>query len=238
MYILFVAFNDLQNDPTRWQELENKMKEAYMDDKRAFKHLSESERAGEDDTSSIQYIVPSTGALLTLDNASSHLHHFCATSTLDASRYVDPRPEFDAKHDPATKAWKASVTLPSFVHTSLRSAESAHLWSGEQAAIKDAAFNAYVALHKAGLLNDNLLPAVNDFGPETGQQHVDQPSLVRVSEQLSAWSTCTDAVTTQVNSWHASKIMLSLCDRELVSQVIWLPFAIEAAERTPTLLEQ
>lgn len=230
MYILFVALNDPHNDPARWQELENKMKEAYMDDTRAFKHLSEAEGTGDDDISSIQYMVPSTGALLTLDNASSHLHHFCATSTLDA-RYVDPRPEFDAKNDPVTKTWTASVTLPSFVHTSLRSAESAHTWGEEQAAIKDAAFNAYVALHKAGLVNDNLLPAVKDPGPETEQQHVDQPSLVQVSEQLSAWSACSGTATTQRNPWYAAEIKLSLCDRELVSQIIWLPFATEAAER-------
>lgn len=231
MYILLVALDSPEHVVARWQELEDKMKEAYMDEERVLMHLNSAGAANDGSTSSVQYIVPSTGALLTMDNASSHLQHFCATRTLNASRYIDPRREFHANQDLASNMWTASVTLPSFVHTSLRIAKSDRLWSGEQAAIKNAAFNAYIALHKAGLVNDNLLPITNKPAPEPAQRHVDQPSLIQVSEQLSAWNTCYDPATQPASPWYASVIKLYLRGRQLLSQVIWLPFQIEAAER-------
>jgi hypothetical protein len=105
------------------------------------------------------YRIESTDALLTLDNAQAHLYHFCAVSTLQASNYVDLRPEFTAEEG-GLRAWTATVTLPSFVHQDVRTASSSRAWASESTAIKDAAFEAYVALHNAGLVNDNLLPLI------------------------------------------------------------------------------
>jgi ERCC4-related helicase/dsRNA-specific ribonuclease len=228
-YILFVARGDLDADPSKWRQLEEKMKEAYMDEKRSTETTSGAE-ASEEDTSSVRYSVPSTGALLTMENARGHLHHFCAVARR-ASRYVDPRPEFDTQELPEiVKMWTASVTLPSFVHPSVRTAKSSQTWRGERNAIKDAAFNAYVALHRAGLVNDHLLPAVKDLGPKPGDEHADQPSLIEVDEQLSAWRLCGDAEKHQSITWYAAEVKLRLSNREVLSQTLWLPFQVEAAE--------
>lgn len=228
-YILFVAETDFKKDPVRFQRLEDMMKEAYKREDREPSTVagSEVEVVASDDTSHIRYSVASTGALLTIDNAKSHLHHFCAVSTRHTSRYIDPRPEFETEevYIGPTKHWTASVTLPSFVHQSIRNAESSKPWRSEQTAIKEAAFNAYVALHHASLVNDNLLPVVKDYGRGPGQVHIDQPSLVQVSERESAWGVCKSAVHRDV-TWHTSEITLLLGEQHIASQILWLPFQL------------
>jgi ERCC4-related helicase/dsRNA-specific ribonuclease len=234
-YILFVTRGDLDADPSKWRTLEEKMKEAYMDETRSTDATSGAEaEAGEEDTSGVRFSVPSTGALLTMETARGHLHHFCAVARR-ASRYVDLRPEFDTQELPGSgesrRMWAASVALPSFVHPSVRTAKGSQTWRGERNAIKEAAFNAYVALHRAGLANDHLLPTLKDLlGPAPGEQHANQPSLVEVDEQLSAWRLCDDVGTHQSNSWYAAEVKLRLSTREVLSQTLWLPFRIKAAE--------
>lgn len=229
-YILFVPRNDLQADPSRWQQLENKMLEAYMDEQRAARSATDNAELEEDEEalSHAKYTVDATGALLTLENARGHLHHFCAIATRHHGRYIDPRPEFATTRNPISKSWTASVTLPAFVHGSIRVAQSRQSWSKEQTAIKDAAFNAYIALHRAGLVNDNLLPAFKDPVPEPGQEHVDQPSLIKVSGQRSMW----DVYRAQKRTvWHASQVKLYISERQVLSQVLWLPTPIAATEK-------
>src|ERR1700693_2445179 len=94
-------------------------------------------------------------ARLTLDDAVGHLHHFCAT--LPVYRYVDSRPTFTFQTE-STGRIRGFVTLPNSVHPSVRQASSLRSWQKRNMAAKDAALQAYVALYKAGLLNDNLLP--------------------------------------------------------------------------------
>jgi ERCC4-related helicase len=235
-YMLFVARNDLQSDPAKWQALEDKMVEAYLDEDRARSAtLSDAiDASGDDhdDTSHFKYTVQSTNALLTLDNARSHLHHFCAIATRHHSRYTDPRPELATEKDPLLKTWTASVTLPPFVHASIRTAESSGPWRGEQAATKNAAFHAYKALHQAGLVNDNLLPAIKVPGPESGKQHAEQPSLVQVAEQWRTWKTKIHRSVQTEAVWHASQVKLSLLGREVLSAVLWLPFHTDADQTT------
>ncbi|GAB7322659.1 hypothetical protein MBLNU13_g03566t1 [Cladosporium sp. NU13] len=230
-YMLFVPQDDLQSDPARWQGLEEEMKKAYMDENRAQNATAGSAETADDDDDSdashIKYVVKSTGALLTLENARGHLHHFCAVAIRHNSRYIDPRPEFATKKHPTLKTWTASVTLPSFVHKSIRSVESSRFWSGEHAATKDAAFSAYKALHQAGLVNDNLLPAIKSPAPEPGNQNVEQPSLVQVAKQWSMWDICADPETLTGPVWHASQITLKLLGCEVFSQMLWLPFGID-----------
>jgi ERCC4-related helicase len=228
-YILFVARGDFDADPSKWRKLEEKMKEAYTDETRSADTTFGAEaEAGEEDTSSVRFSVSSTGALLTMENARSHLHHFCAVARR-ASRYVDPRPEFDTQ-ELAGKMWAASVALPSFVHPSVRTAKSSMTWRGERSAIKEAAFNAYVALHRAELVNSHLLPAVKDLGPKPGDEHADQPSLTEVDQQLSAWKLRDNAGQHQPVTWYAADVRLRLPDREVLSQTLWLPFRVETVE--------
>ncbi|KAM0719702.1 hypothetical protein Q7P37_003834 [Cladosporium fusiforme] len=227
-YMLFVTEAGMKADPIRFQRLENMMKEAYMRE-----HREQSSVAGSevDDTSNVRYLVESTGALLMIDNAKSHLHHFCAVSTRHVSRYIDPRPEFETNEvctGSTGKHWTASATLPSFVHKSVRVAYSSLSWRSEATAIKEAAFNAYVALHGAGLINDNLLPVVKDYVRDPGQVHINQPSLVQVSERQSAWDVCmTDGSDI---AWHTSKITLFLEEHEILTQTLFLPFRSRDAQ--------
>ncbi|KAB8212729.1 dicer dimerization domain-containing protein [Aspergillus novoparasiticus] len=95
------------------------------------------------------------GALLTADSAVSHLYHFC--STLNLEPHADLRPLFNFEQNEAGHV-RATVTLPSGVDQSLRVATGAKWWLTERAARKDAAFHAYIALHRAKLVNDHFLP--------------------------------------------------------------------------------
>lgn len=97
------------------------------------------------------------------DSAISHLYHFCAI--LPPEPYVDLIPRFTYQDDPDTKLITATVTLPNTIVSSVRVAHSLGAWRTESAATKDACFQAYSALYKAGLLNDNLLPLSRDWIP-------------------------------------------------------------------------
>lgn len=227
-YMLFISETDINTDPTKFQKLEEVMKEAYMKEDREPSSVagSEVDDGTDDDTSNIRYQVASSGALLTIDDAKSHLNHFCAVSTRHASRYIDPRPEYqtDEEFTGQAKCWRASVTLPSFVHKSIRTAQSSLPWSSESTAIKEAAFNAYVALHQAGLVNDHLLPVVKDYGRAPGQVHINQPSLVQVSARESMWDVCRSV--SHNLTWHASEVILFLGEHAIVTQELLLPFAL------------
>lgn len=217
-YVLFVSQDDQKKQNRPWEILEAKMKELYMDDSREFQGRAEDESNMSDKL----YRVDATGAVLTPENAKAHLYHFCSVGILDASNYVDLRPEFDATQNLTTGLWTATVDLPSFVHTSVRHATSSQDWATADMAVKDASFEAYVALHKSGLVNDNLLPLTKQYGPDTGQ-HLDQPSIVCVSDRKSPlalpWKS-TDASPT----WHSAIINIGLADEAFVEIVMWTPF--------------
>ena len=53
---------------------------------------------------------------------------------------------------------QAKLILPSCVSSTVRCTSGTGWWRTEHAARKDAALQAYKALHKAGLLSDSLLP--------------------------------------------------------------------------------
>jgi dsRNA-specific ribonuclease len=82
----------------------------------------------------------------------------------------------------------ATIILPNSVDPSVRKATSAQRWKTEKMAKRDAAFEAYVALHKAGLVNDNLLPLIPHQMEELGEGFVEKkPSLVDCLEQINPW---------------------------------------------------
>ena len=220
-YVLFVASSDLKADPARFQKLEEQMKLAYMDEHR--EPPSADEREDDEGLAAMKYKVESTGAMLTTDNAKSHLQHFCAVSSRHTNRYVDARPEYGTHEKARTKTWTASVTLPTFVHHSLRTANSYSIWRSEAAAVKDAAFMAYTALHRAGLVNNNLLPIVQDFGPEPGVTHRDQPSIVTVSERSSSLRRLAQCAHSRDAQWHAADIMLTRGTELVTAMTLWLP---------------
>lgn len=119
-----------------------------------------------------------------------HLYHFCAT--LPTSRYVDLRPVFqfsETGEKGVPKSITSQVTLPNSIDASVREARSRFEWTTERLARRDAAFEAYIALYKAGLVNEHLLPLRYDEEAVEARTAVEKrPSIVEVPAQLDLWS--------------------------------------------------
>jgi dsRNA-specific ribonuclease len=170
---------------TDWRQLEENMRQMYADDQRVLQELAILE--DEEYHDGRFFLVESTGALLNLDNAVSHLYHFCAT--LPAKAYVDLRPDFICTEVDANRQ-RARVILPLSVDAAVRFASSKDTWTSEKNAIKDAAFEAYLGLYRAGLVNDNLLPLLRhgiDVTELTSTRIEKQASLLEVNEQMVPW---------------------------------------------------
>jgi dsRNA-specific ribonuclease len=128
-------------------------------------------------------------ALLALESAIPHLNHFCAR--LPACEYVDNRPTYGFQEDLLSRLVKAEVTLPKGLDPTVRRASGREYWLSERQAKKDAAFEAYVALYNAGLVNDNLLPEPRDrYGSGTAQER-GRPSLI-MSSGMNVWAHLAD----------------------------------------------
>lgn len=73
----------------------------------------------------------------------------------------------------------------------MREAYGTSHWSSERYAKRDAAFEAYVALHKAGLVNDHLLPLLERDSDviDEGTAVETRVALIEVADQLNPWRT-------------------------------------------------
>src|SRR5262249_7380950 len=79
---------------------------------------------------------------------------------------------------------KAKVVLPACVSHRLRTTWSKAAWQSERNASKDAAFEAYMRLYRAKLINDNLLPLMDGNADDLGE---DMASLIEIREQFNPW---------------------------------------------------
>ncbi|KAF5596891.1 Dicer 2 [Fusarium pseudocircinatum] len=152
-----IALLSSSADTRAWEDLEVGMKERYEDDQRELDRLNK--QAWAEDIDSAYYIVKSTGARLDLHNARQHLDRFCRV--VFRSDYITQLPEyvFHKEDTPyGGPILRATVTLPGGLPLNLRTFKSACGWKSERNAIRDAAFQAYVALYEAGLVTDNLAP--------------------------------------------------------------------------------
>lgn len=149
-----------------WEALEDEMKRHYKDEMRELEDFQGFENSETVDYPDLR--VESTGARLTINDAKSHLQHFCAT--LSSRKYVDYRPDYiikkhvseDTRPD-ALAPFKATVLLPVSLPQNVRQATSMKAWLSEKDACKDAAFQAYKALFEEGLVNENLLPFMGQY---------------------------------------------------------------------------
>lgn len=224
-----------------WRDLETEMMKTYMDDMR---HLQEIDAIESQENCYREFIVKSTGyfksfnciialtyiasAKLTLDDAVAHLHHFCAT--LPTSQYTDLRPMFifsGGPPDGKRKVIRAKVLLPNSVDASIREACSRSQWLTEKLAKREAAFEAYIALFHAGLVNENLLPLRYDEEIIEATSTIDKrPSLVQVPAQMSFWSNLIAPKWATTPELYKSRITI-YCEEMVMMQILMilpLPF--------------
>jgi dsRNA-specific ribonuclease len=146
-----------------------------------------------------------TSALLTLQNATSHLHHFC--TLLGFGPYIDNRPQFEFTK--TNSGVKAQVILPISMDPSIRIANSSRSWATERLAQQDAAFEAYKNLYLAGLVNDNLLPTRQEAAEAAELQIPDRtPALVQVSPILDPWPLNAQALQRNPHAYYRTLLTL------------------------------
>lgn len=193
-YVLMFPKNDHQKAVATYKDLEEKMKQMYMDEMRQLDELKLLEAAEEGHR---EFKIDSTGAKITLGDAVQHLYHFCAT--LPADPYVDRRPEFVFfEHEDGSTS--AKVILPNTVDASVREAESQLSWSSEKFARRDAAFEAYINLYRAELVSEHLLP-LRGYDETAAEAQKDVEKIVRlidVRDPLAVWKLVAQA-------WQAGK---------------------------------
>ncbi|OAR02866.1 hypothetical protein LLEC1_01755 [Akanthomyces lecanii] len=172
----------------QWSVYEEEIQKLCQDSERERQQLQTLEHLDE----GIDYCfrVPYTGARLDHDNAKQHLEHFCRV--VSPGQYTDSRPDYVVKfaEDGDNLAVSAEVFLPATLPGKLRRFQSSRPWKSEANAMKDAAFQAYLALFRAGLVNKNLLPLETniDFGVETRAAIVGVQTLFEPwTEVASAW---------------------------------------------------
>lgn len=168
-----------------WEELDREMKLRYEMEDRNAQMLAKYEDDESEDTQRRQFKVQSTGALLDMENAKGCLQLFC--SRLSSHYYAEMRPEYIISEEEKTDRnhgnplLSAKVILPATLGPSQRTRKSRDLWHSEKNATKDAAFEIYISLYHAGLVDDHLLPL--SFAKPS--EMVD--SIVEVHEQFNPW---------------------------------------------------
>ncbi|KAM3551145.1 hypothetical protein ARSEF4850_008020 [Beauveria asiatica] len=175
----------------QWAVFEDEIQKLCQDSERVRQQLQTLERLDED--VDFCFRVPHTGARLDPENAKQHLEHFCRV--ISVQEYTDGRPDYvtkftqgDHDHDLLVSA---EVFLPASLPTKLRHFQSSRSWRSEANAMKDAAFQAYLALYQAGLVNKNLLPLETkiDFDVENRAAIITvEPLFEPWAEIAAAWS--------------------------------------------------
>ncbi|KAL7920435.1 hypothetical protein ACQKWADRAFT_322180 [Trichoderma austrokoningii] len=158
---LVIFFGQGDSALKKWEEKEDEMNRLFEDEQSKIHILAMEEES--EGSSTICYIHPLTGARLDFDNAKPHLEHFCRA--LSPGEFIDSRPDYIIHNNQDSGALTATVVLPPFITVHPRQYNSLSEWRSEKNATKDAAFQAYLALYDAGLLNDNLLPYKADEIP-------------------------------------------------------------------------
>ncbi|KAI0601897.1 RNase3 domain-containing protein [Biscogniauxia sp. FL1348] len=179
---LILLLDGMSKKHSEWIALEEEMRKRYEDDMRQAQELAEIEES-EDHPNVKPLYIPSTGAQLDFDQARSHLEHFC--SIVAARQYVNARPYYLIEEVPQAgyTLLRATVVLPSSLPPELRRVKGTDAWFSEKNACKDASFQAFLGLYKAGLVNDNLMPLVEEM-----LEGIDpRSSMVDAAEPWNPW---------------------------------------------------
>ncbi|KAI1817583.1 RNase3 domain-containing protein [Poronia punctata] len=167
-----------------WMYFEQEMKKRYEDDMRVAQELAELENLGMDPAVE-PLVIPSTGARLHFGQAKAHLQHFC--SKTNRKQYIDSQPFYISRRvEPFPgdiPRFNATVYLPPSLPPPLRQVRGLQAWYSENNAFEDAAFQAFKAVYEAGLVNDHLMPLIDDIleGIET------RSSIIEVDPTWTPW---------------------------------------------------
>jgi len=165
-----------------WERLERERKLLYKMEQRAVRKVEKYEGVETGYCESRKFRVPSTGALLDMENAKGHLDCFC--SSLSSQSHVNVRPQYiireeSGKDDNNPLLLRATVILPVTLDPIPRMCQSRSLWRFEKNATKEAEFEAHLSLYYAGLVNDHLRP--RSF-TETSKNIDTQDPIIEVQE--------------------------------------------------------
>ncbi|KAG6837138.1 hypothetical protein H0H93_014043 [Arthromyces matolae] len=208
----------------KWQNLEQQMVALYNDPSRDMVVDDPDDQADADDEV-LEFRVPSTGALLTLNSAVSHLSHFCAV--IPSTSHADNRPLYDIDppeylpgwhsfdnqfHPPLYPGpWGSKVTLPRSLPLPNREFVTEKIYKSRISAHRHAAFTAFKALYDAGLLNEHLLPITSVVEPQLEEEvkemlkDVEQRAgFAKVSLQIDLWTPQNQAL----QSWHTYELII------------------------------
>ncbi|SPN96637.1 uncharacterized protein DNG_00158 [Cephalotrichum gorgonifer] len=171
-----------------WGKSEREMRDQYEKEDREAKAAETLARA--EIASHRHFRVPETGALLDMDNAKNYLQVFCAR--VSSRRYTDKLPYYVTKElnplcgttNDETIRLRSKVVLPAFIAPRFRTTWSKATWRSEKNATKDAAFEAYLRLYHAGLVDDHLSPLAS-HGPNTLDG--ESCSIIQASGQMDPW---------------------------------------------------
>lgn len=183
-----------------WEQFEAGLRKQYEDDERERATLSGLESEEHDCE---EFVLRSDRGRIDMDDAKQHLDHFCRV--LSPKEFVDSRPIYIIRKRGSENApsLSAEVNLPIFVPANVRTSRSAKEWRSEKNATKDAAFQAYCALYKAGLLNEHLLP----FKSESYHEKIEtRPAIVKVSNLISPWGAVADSWSRRDLSCHIATL--------------------------------
>ncbi|KAI0357487.1 P-loop containing nucleoside triphosphate hydrolase protein [Trametes cingulata] len=206
-----------------WEETERKMMAAYNDPRRdAIIPIQEDDNFDDMD-GYVEFEVASTGALLTIHSAIPHLNHFCAVIPSGGHEShvpiyeLDPPDYVEGWHSRPTSSpgsyggpWGATVTLPRALPKHLRKFTTPRIHCSKRKAQQHVAYQAYIELFRAGLLDNHLLPLSSAIEPDKKEEVeamlaevAKRASTARVSIQMDPWAVSEDATT-----WFAHEIVI------------------------------
>jgi dsRNA-specific ribonuclease len=248
-FALFSASDDDTDLLADWGKMESEMVGEYMRDSRTVDQERDIVNDGTNngyrtfriDSTGYEihmetaYTANFSSALLTLESALVRLHHFCGT--LPAYEYVNSHPVFTFKTEGMPGRIRGFVILPNSVHHSVRQASSLHSWQSERMAAKDAAFEAYVALYKAGLLNDHLLPLLPGGGLGEVDSTEDLSPTVEIQQQSSPWIDIAKKCGIE-NKRYLNALKVRVARKIVFSTNLILPIQISSLPWSPLILKR
>ncbi|RUS20581.1 putative dicer-like protein [Endogone sp. FLAS-F59071] len=180
-YVLMVekGNNDQLNMLKNAQLMEEEMKQwcqALPADRKAMMLSQDEDDNNEDLTkySFYRYGVPSTGALITLNSATALVHHYCAK--LPTDKYCTLRPHFELISEGV--GYRCRLRLPP--NSAVLEIVS-EVFDSKEVAKRAVSLEACTQLHRAGALNDHLLPELES--DEMEEEYRDEKGLREGSSQ-------------------------------------------------------